>query len=240
MKKDTLICPFCKFEAKSFLAGGLKFGVLEKYNMVGAGFRDNKECHRCSSNDRDRHLYLYLLLFTDIFSDKTKRVLHVAPEICLRNKMRKANNVEYYSIDLKERAGSEKMDICNIGFKANYFDWIICSHVLEHIDNDRLAMKEILRVLKENGRLVVTVPYSTTIKEIIEDKNVVDPRMREEKFGQKDHVRIYSEKGFIRRLEESGFSIEQFNLSEIFGEPFSKKFGLIKDEKLFACSKNNN
>ena len=102
MKNNTIICPFCKFESESFLAGGLKFGILKKYKVIGAGFRDNKRCPRCSSNDRDRHLYLYLLMFTNIFFDKGKNVLHVAPEKCLKNKM-KNSNIRYYTIDLNYR-----------------------------------------------------------------------------------------------------------------------------------------
>lgn len=237
--KDTIICPFCKFEAESFLDGGLDFEVFRKYRVVGAGFRKNRGCFRCSSNDRDRHLYLYLLLLTDIFSDSRKKVLHIGPELSIMNKMREASNIEYYAIDLNGRAGVDKMNICDMNFADNHFDWIICSHILEHIDEDILAMKEMLRVLKSNGQLVVTVPYSSSFKKSLEDRNVIHPEERAEKFGQKDHARIYSEEDIVARLEKVGFSVEQLNLSDFFGERFSKKFGLIREEKLFICSKNN-
>ena len=63
MKKIS--CPFCKYEANSFLAGGKKLDVLNRYKVIGAGYRKNKTCPNCRSNDRDRHIYLFLILFTN-------------------------------------------------------------------------------------------------------------------------------------------------------------------------------
>lgn len=50
------------------------------------------------------------------------------------------------------------LDIKSLGIQSNSVAAVICSEVLEHIDDDRQALKEIHRVLKPAGRLVVTVP----------------------------------------------------------------------------------
>ena len=44
-----------------------------------------------------------------------------------------------------------RMDICDIPYRDNTFDVIYCSHVLEHVPDDRKAMREFLRVLKVGG-----------------------------------------------------------------------------------------
>ena len=47
------------------------------------------------------------------------------------------------------------------------FDVIYCSHVLEHVPDDRLAMGELRRVLKRAGWAVLLVPI--TAEQTIED-----------------------------------------------------------------------
>jgi len=37
------------------------------------------------------------------------------------------------------------------------FDFIICSHVIEHIDDDKIAIKELYRILKKQGRDLIKV-----------------------------------------------------------------------------------
>lgn len=48
--------------------------------------------------------------------------------------------------------------ICSLPFKDRMFDKIFCSEVLEHVPDDGMALSEIHRVLKDNGRLAITVP----------------------------------------------------------------------------------
>lgn len=50
------------------------------------------------------------------------------------------------------------LDIKSLGIQSNRVAAVICSEVLEHIDDDRQALKEIHRVLKPGGRLILTVP----------------------------------------------------------------------------------
>lgn len=50
-------------------------------------------------------------------------------------------------------------DIQKMSFSDGYFDAVICIQVLEHVENPLLAAKEIIRVLKPGGSLLVTVPF---------------------------------------------------------------------------------
>ncbi len=58
-------------------------------------------------------------------------------------------------------------DALNLPFKNETFDRIICSEVMEHVNDDFKACAELARVLKKNGRIAITVP--TYISEIIYD-----------------------------------------------------------------------
>lgn len=50
-------------------------------------------------------------------------------------------------------------DAQKLPFKSQTFDIVICSEVLEHLPNDSVALKETARVLKDNGIILITIPY---------------------------------------------------------------------------------
>lgn len=52
----------------------------------------------------------------------------------------------------------KKADICNLPFDDNSFDLILATDVIEHVEDDLVALKELNRVLSSNGRLIITVP----------------------------------------------------------------------------------
>lgn len=50
-------------------------------------------------------------------------------------------------------------DSSSLPFKTNIFSHVICSEVLEHIDNDLRALQEIARVIKHSGSFLITFPH---------------------------------------------------------------------------------
>src|SRR4029077_8850135 len=72
----------------------------------------------------------------------------------------------------------------------SYFYLILCSHVLEHVPDDRAAMSELRRVLAPGGLALVLTPYRPEVP-TYEDPSVSSPLDRMVAFGQQDHVRIY-------------------------------------------------
>ena len=62
-----------------------------------------------------------------------------------------SKNIDYVSGDLFSPLAKIKMDIHNMPFQNNSFDIILCNHVLEHVEDDKKAIKEINRVMKKDG-----------------------------------------------------------------------------------------
>ena len=60
-------------------------------------------------------------------------------------------SIEYLSADKESCFEKVKMDITNIQYEDNTFDVVLCNHILENIENDGKAMREIYRVLKPGG-----------------------------------------------------------------------------------------
>lgn len=233
---QNYICPFCNHTSTELTPIGLNFPVLFEKEVIGGGYRLGG-CQNCSSTDRERLIYIFLREKLKIFqSDKNKKILHIAPEINLTEKLLTFGFSEYICGDLfaygyKYQDHVRNINILDIPFDKDTFDLIICNHVLEHISSDQLAMKEILRVLKGSGIAILQVPISKSSEKTFEDFSITDPRQRELAFGQFDHVRIYGQ-DYPEKLKQSGFVVTRVNISHEFAQ-----YGLNQDEDIFVCTK---
>ena len=197
--------------------------------------RDNALSPGTLSLERHRLLWLYLNNETNFFS-KTLKVLHIAPEQCFYNLFKNLKNINYTTFDLNSPLADIKGDICNLPFKENSFDFILCNHVLEHINDDKKAMKELYRVLNKNGTAILQVPINQKSSKTFEDSSIVDKKERIEKFGQYDHIRLYG-LDYFKKLESFGFKVDPLKYSKELTESEIIKYGLIKDEIIPVCKK---
>jgi len=133
-------------------------------------------CPRCYSTDRERLVYWYINNRSNILnSSKNIRLLHVAPEKNLRKILKSFSHIKYISGDLNPLMSCDiRLDITDINFEDNFFDVIICNHVLEHIVDDRKAMSEIFRVLKLRRGIILQVPIFRTMKEDFKDFSITN------------------------------------------------------------------
>jgi SAM-dependent methyltransferase len=183
-------CPFCR--------NRLRFRVVNTQSG-----KSETLCMRCRSLERQRRVVLFLRRETNLYRDHLK-VLHVAPEHCIRHELEKLANLECVSGDINLREGDLRIDVTDIPAPDETFDVILCSHVLEHVPDDRKALREFRRVLKPNGWALINVPSDPSRSEIYEDDSIVDPQGRRDHFGQEDHVRVYSVEGFLSRVRGAG------------------------------------
>lgn len=195
------------------------------------------KCFICGSDERHRLVWLFLHRLTNLFDGSSRTMLHVAPEIQFENGLRAAVGPSYITADLLDPRAKVKMDITNIQYPDSFFDVIYCSHVLEHIPNDRLAMREFVRVLKPSGWAVIMVPCYPDRGKTFEDPSVTDPKERLRLFGQEDHVRIYGN-DFIDRLNAAGFDVRVIRSSDFLSPAEIARFNLTTHSgDVFLCTK---
>jgi SAM-dependent methyltransferase len=60
---------------------------------------------------------------------------------------------------LQGRGGFVVADAAHLPFTESSFSLVVCSEVLEHLPDDRTALKEMVEVLKTGGNLVLTFPH---------------------------------------------------------------------------------
>jgi SAM-dependent methyltransferase len=213
-------CPLCEAHLSTFLR------LHRPYHLF---------CPVCRSLQRPRLIWLFLQQRSDLGNDAGKKLLHIAPEPALNKRLRQMQGLDYISGDLYDPKAMVKLDICSLQFPDNTFDVILCSHVLEHVEDDRKAMRELSRVLKGSGWAVILVPI--TARATIEDPSVTSPVERERLFGQFDHLRCYGP-DFRSRLEANGFQVGVVPTTDLAGADEVERFGLSQSDEIFLCQKD--
>lgn len=161
--------------------------------------------------------------------------LHIAPEVSLRRRLGEIYRDGYITADLFADNVDIKMDITQIQYPADTFDFIYCSHVLEHVTDDRLAMREFRRVLRPEGIAILLVPINA--ETTFEDPTVTDPQDRLRLFGQEDHVRRYGP-DYLERLEQAGFLVVKTTAAEFLTAAEIERMGITEAAgDIFACRK---
>lgn len=224
-------CPVCAQRLGSFFP--LPVAYVEKQNAINpeCSLDDFEtlnvgqyQCPRCQASDRDRLYALYAQHLLRWPSDHPLRLLEIAPAPALSRCLQALARVEYRSADLVSDLAMDKVDITDM--RGNYadsrFDFVICSHVLEHVRDDRAAMRELFRVLAPGGCAVLMVPMLLSQRQTDEDPDEADVAQRLRRFGQEDHVRRYAKADYLARLAEAGFEVEaldQARFEQLAGEP---------------------
>lgn len=214
-------CPCCRASVRRFLPYGLER-------------REEARCPVCAALERHRLIWLYFTQKTDLFDGTPRKMLHVAPEPQLSRHFSSKEYIDYLSADLMDPRAMVKMDITDIQFPDNTFDVIYCSHVLEHVPDDRNAMREFYRVLKPGGWAILQVPI--TAETTFEDPTVTSPEERERLFGQHDHVRRYGP-DYKDRLADAGFSVKVDGFVRALDEKEIARMGLMQSEDVYFCAK---
>ena len=218
-------CPICGCRRRRFLP----------YGYVVP--REDALCPRCLSLERHRLLWLWLERETDI-AKGDKRLLHVAPEVSLMRRLKRiyaGDDELYVTADLESPLAKMHFDIQNIPLEEGFADIVICNHIMEHVADDRRAMREIYRVMRTGGWGIILSPVDLSRAETFEDDTVVDPAERTRIFGQYDHRRIYG-RDYADRLRKAGFEVEETDYAATFTEAERREYGL-SDERIYKVRK---
>ncbi len=189
--------------------------------------RDRPFCPRCRSQQRHRHLWLYLTRETPLLSGTALDVLHFAPEEGIAEHLRAAPGLRYRTADLEPGPGVDAiLDLQSLDVEDASVDVVLCNHVLEHVPDDARALRELRRILRPAGWGILQTPIQgpTTVEEQPGD----DPAERLARFGQADHVRIYG-RDYRERLLAAGFSTGPVVYRDSIPAKDRSRFGLTYD-----------
>jgi len=193
----------------SFLIG--KHTYISFLSVINRKLHEHKKCLDFLAR------YLYAI------KEKNTLCLEIAPSLSPVKRVLKG--VIYVSIDLKDPCAMFKMDLTALIFKDFTFNLVICSHVLEHIKEDFIAIEEIYRVLKKNGIGIFQIPIGYYDDPF--GKHTIE-------FGNKrfyEHVRSYGQ-DFSERLTKVGLKVDIIR----FSDNISSRLGIEK-EVIFQCKK---
>ena len=124
-------------------------------------------------------------------------------EFCLH----RSNNI-FYAVEPDKNLGQELKDkgIGVIDFKklkSNSVDFLYSINVLEHIENDELALHQIHKVLSKKGKVLIYVPAFQFLWTGLDD--------------EVRHFRRYTKKSLEEKLEKSGFRINSLKYADSIG-----------------------
>lgn len=208
-------------------------GRFRRFLPFGLNGRRNARCPGCGSLERHRFLWLWLL-DRHRLDNRRVRILHVAPEPCIRNVLGANPALRYVSADMFDLSADRAADLTDLPFADARFDLVICSHVLEHVKDDRSGIAELYRVLAPGGHAVVMVPLDMTLAHTYEDPSIDTAAGRDEAFGHPYHVRVCGA-DYPERLKEAGFSVESVGSGKL--PTHYRRLQRINKTWLFDCRK---
>jgi SAM-dependent methyltransferase len=207
------VCPCCDWSGY----------IFDDYIEVGYRL-DNYVCPRCGSHPRHRFFFLWLQRSFGL-ANKSGVAILFAFERPLAKLWHGAKGLRAIRTDIEPVRGVDVVaDIQRLPFPSNFADLIWCHHVLEHVRDDRAAIRELARILrKSTGALILSVPMvegATTL-----EHGFPVPT-------ESGHWRRYAD-DFAERLSEAGLTFEAVRMNSAGAEV--QRYG-FRPELFFICA----
>jgi SAM-dependent methyltransferase len=236
-------CPICGVGLRAFKPmwdsywrDAAKFGPIHPASKMETLNLEALNCPRCDAFDRERLMAIYLdKAFASFDPNRAYRVVEFAPGEALQKKLKRYPFITYRSADLSRKTVDDQVDMTQmVRYGDASIDIVLCSHVLEHIPEDRKAMSEIRRVLRADGFALILVPLVVGVDETHEDPSIQSEADRWKYFGMGDHVRQYGKRDFLARLKSAGLRVEQLGI-EHFGAEVFRRAGIAENSVLYVA-----
>jgi len=214
----SLYCPACSSSVQEWLPG--------------PNGRPHARCPGCQALERHRLLALVFSQLALVIGS-SRAILDVAPQAQLRRLLTERVGRRYVGLDMAmQRHADVLADLSRLPFGRDTFDLILCYHVLEHVPDDKAAMRELARVLQPGAFALVQVPYKSGQPTDEDPSAPVEERRR--RFGQDDHVRYYGF-DFEDRLLEHGLQPWRFRAGDLLEASDMDRMGIIPSEMVWLC-----
>lgn len=242
--RRPFLCPACRQRVRGFdrlaryyerqlLESGFPYALDESETLNWRQY----SCRRCGASDRDRLMALFVgEAFPGDSSAAPFRLVDFAPSPPLAAALKRVGGLEYRSADLVMDGVDDRVDLAALPYADRSLDAFVCSHVLEHVPDDRAAMAELFRVLKPGGWGLLLVPIVLPVRETDEDPGPLGAAERWRRFGQDDHVRLYAKADFLGRLRAAGFTVAELGASH-FGEETFRRCGISPGSVLYVVKR---
>ena len=195
-------------------------------------------CPSCDASDRERLYALFLRgRLAALEAGRRHRFIDFAPSLALSRLLRTFENIEYRTADYFRPNVDDQVDISNMPLYAdNSVDLFMCSHILEHVPDDRAAMRELFRILRPGGCGIVMVPLVEGVEDTQEDPAINTPAQRWKHYAQDDHLRLYGTRDLVARLAAAGFQVRALDRAH-FGAAAFTHAGIAENSVLYVVEK---
>lgn len=230
-------CPLCGYQGQSFLPVLSDFGLL----------RFGAACPDCGA--LERHRLIKCALEELAFESWEGALLHFSPANCLRQilqsvrgvdystadlypanwlrqTLRRVRGVECSTADLHEAETHYQVDIQNLPFEDDSWDYVVCSHVLEHVASDEKALRGLRRILRPGGVLLLCVPVTPEAEVTVEFGAPADSSLH-------GHWRAYG--ADFEQLVSGYFKVQNASADQLSSRE-ALRFGLASSDMLLICS----
>ena len=227
-----------------------------EFQPFGSRLDEKEQCSNCGSLARHRSLYIEMKRETNILNETNNiKILHFSPEPTFYYLFNKKDNIDYVPIDLNKKLYKKELfffcdgitlkyfenyqdyikdevDVQDIPYDDNTFDYIIINHVLEHVPQDKKAISELYRVLKPGGVAFISVPIGGEITN--EDERINTQELRLKYYDDPTHLRLYG-RDLKGKLEGFGFEVEEYCSGKYFSKKEKNLYKLPDDEYAYIC-----
>jgi SAM-dependent methyltransferase len=211
-------CNICGAVLRAFLA----HGIPPEPDFLCPSCR-SKPPHRLAAIYFDRHPGLFV---------RDGLLVHVAPELGLGpwlQKRAQARGMRYRAGGISG-SGENYLDLRQLPFTDGSVDLVYCCHVLNCMEEDQAAMREVRRVLSPSGVAILQVPAFEAGPATVETSGPAD-RLRV--FADQGIFRRYTNEDFSRRLRAAGFSVAEYRADSLPADERARQ--QLKFEHLHVC-----
>ena len=231
------IIPKRFLDSHDFKIRGMVYWMYKGYNaecpLCNYSFRNYVKisdsewlCPRCGSTGKHRRLWL--LVKNQVEKGSEKSILHFSPSKPLKRALTLRYKEDYYTSEFEtEKDANFHFDVTRIDAMDNSFDYIICYHILDYVEDDESAIFELYRVLNQGGKMYVQSCFKETD---IDDNKIMVQDGYEEK-----PLQVYPVNYLAKKLESAGFFVESLDLS--CDEAKRNYYGFKKNEYILLCRK---